>query len=404
MNAENSVVLHANIARRFPAPKDAPTELGAVDTHIFRVRAGEVPPGIPDDANPREPNLNRQVYKGVRSSLLGHQGTGTFHLKHGGIVLVAESVEKLSGDRYRLHFNPDVKQGVANGNHSYQLILDAQTRGSIPDDQYVEIKVHTGVPAEIVPDLADGLNSSMQVREESLADLRNKFDWLKLDVLGENPRGLGAISWHEGDDGEYDVREVIALLMALDPIRYPVENPVGIENTYARLSSVFRAYLNEPEKVERFAPIAVQCLELYEYIRVTAIDVWNAQEQGGRFRNTVFAERRTNGTFAFPFLVDGKGEVRKSDARLMKAAAMPCFAAFRALVDVSEDGDVCWRYPFEEIKAMWIQYGAEIMREVHDAVTKQHSGNTHYAGRSVMLYRATTKTLELADLRRRVAS
>jgi hypothetical protein len=108
--------------------------------------------------------------------------------------------------------------------------------------------------------------------------------------------------------------------------------------------------------------------------------------------------------FSFPFLLDGKGNPRKSDVRLTKAAAIPCFAAFRALVDVPEHGTVTWRYPFEDIKSLWDDYGAEAMREVHDAVTKQHNGNTHYAGRSVMLYRATTKTVELADLRRRVAS
>ncbi|MGJ3229512.1 AIPR family protein [Micromonospora aurantiaca (nom. illeg.)] len=153
-----------------------------VETHIFRVRATELPAGIPDDANPREANLNRQVYRKVKASLFGAEGsdgTGSFHLKHGGIVLVAEKVEKLDGDRYRLWFNPAVKQGVANGNHSYQLILAAQAEADIPEDQYVEIKVHVNVPHQIVPDLADGLNTSMQVREESLADLRNQFDWLK---------------------------------------------------------------------------------------------------------------------------------------------------------------------------------------------------------------------------------
>jgi hypothetical protein len=83
---------------------------------------------------------------------------------------------------------------------------------------------------------------------------------------------------------------------------------------------------------------------------------------------------------------------------------MPCLAAFRAFVEVPSDGTaVRWRYEFDEIKAMWDQYGAELLREVYEAITRQHNGNTHYAGRSPMLYRATTRILELADLRRRVA-
>ncbi len=394
MDPKNSVIIHAQYARRMPAPADAPTELATVDTHIFRVKAAEIPPGIPDDANPRTPNLNRQVYRRVRASLDGSEGTGSFHLKHGGIVLVAEKVERMPDERYRLWFNPQVKQGIANGNHSYRLILEAQEADTIPDNQYVEIKVHTGVPADVVPDLAEGLNTSMQVREESLADLRSQFDWLKESLA---PVGDKAISWHEGDEGEYDVREVIALLMALDPTRYTLEDPIGIENTYARLSSVFRSYLTDPDKVKRFGPIALEAMELYEYIRYSAVSLWK-----GRFRGTLIADRKKNSMFTFPFLPDGKGGTRQSDTRLTKAAAIPSFAAFRALVDVPEHGDASWRYDFEEIKSMWDDYGSDVMREVHDAVTKQHSGNTHYAGRSVMLYRATTKTVELADLRRRM--
>ncbi|MGW4497692.1 AIPR family protein [Micromonospora sp. NPDC004336] len=401
MPSLNSVILHAPMARRFPAPPDSPADLALVETHIFRVRATELPAGIPDDANPREANLNRQVYRKVKASLFGGEGsdgTGSFHLKHGGIVLVAEKVERLDGDRYRLWFNPAVKQGVANGNHSYQLILAAQAEAEIPEDQYVEIKVHVNVPHQIVPDLADGLNTSMQVREESLADLRNQFDWLK-KVCEGRPGGMEAISWHEGNDGIYDVREVLALLMALDPTRYPLEDPVGVENVYARVSSVFKLYLKDPGRVEKFAPIALEALELYEYIRFSAARLWQ-----GKFRLLKIADRPSNGyLFTFPFLLDETGKPEQSDARLTKAAAIPCFAAFRPMVNVDKDGHASWKYDFTEIKAMWDQYGDEVMKEVHDTVTRQHSGNTHYAGRSPMLYRATSKTLELADLRRQLA-
>jgi hypothetical protein len=402
MDPEHSVVLHAQFARRMPAPDDAPMSLRGVETHIFRVRAIDVPAGIPDDANPREPNLDRQVYKRVRDSLAAVENDpGSFHLKHGGIVVVAGRVERLdSTDDYRLWFDPDVQQGIVNGNHSYRLILDALDTDSegIPSNQYVEIKVYTGVPPEVVPDLAEGLNTAMQVRAESLADLRKQFDWLK-GAVGDHPRGMESISWHEGDDGQYEVREVIALLMALDPMRYGVADPVGIENTYARVSSVFQSYLTEPSKVERFETIVLQALELYEYIRYTARDRWPTS----RFGVSLLAERKKNSVFTFPFLLSEHGGASKSDTRLIKAAAIPCFSAFRAVVDAPPDGPASWRYPFGEVKALWDECAADLLREVRDAI-EQHGRNVHYAGRSVMLYRATTKTLELADLRRRVTA
>lgn len=400
MSNDLSVIVHAPLVRRFPAPKGAPSDFASVDTYLMRVRASELPSGIPDDANPREPNLNRRVYRRVRSSLMGEQGTGSFHLKHGGIVIIADRVEKVGEDHYRLWFDRDLKQGIANGNHSYTLILESQAEG-IPEDQYVEIKVHTSVPVESVADLADGLNTSMQVREESLADLRNQFDWLK-EALGAHVNGLSAVAWHEGNEGDYDVREVLAILMALDPSRYTLADPVGIENTYARVSSVFNSYLADSEPVQRFAPIALEAMELYEYIRRTAPKLWNASNNG-RFRKTKLADRVA--PYTFPFTLDGAGHAEIGEVRLTKAAAMPCLAAFRALVEVPEDGSaVKWRYDFAEIKQMWDDYGIELLREVHEAIVRQHNGNTHYAGRSPMLYRSTTRILELADLRRRFAS
>jgi hypothetical protein len=96
------------------------------------------------------------------------------------------------------------------------------------------------------------------------------------------------------------------------------------------------------------------------------------------------------------------GKPEASELRLTKAAAIPCFTAFRPMVNVDEGGHASWKYDFAEVKAMWDQYGDEVMREVHDTV-RQHNNNTHYAGRSPMLYRATSKTLELADLRRQLA-
>jgi hypothetical protein len=416
MDSRNYVDLTVQLARRLPPPKDAPPDVEHIHTYIFRVRARDIPAGIPDDANPRQPNLNRHIYRKVQRSLRGEEGEGTFHLKHGGIVLIADKVQPIdeNAGRYRLWFSdkPEVKQGIVNGNHSYRLLLNAQKpkSESIPANQYVEIKVYTDAPAHLVADIADGLNSSLQVREESLANLRDKFVWLQ-EALAQHPGGEDAVAWNEGPDTDtkYDVREIIALLMALDTKEYPLDNPVGIENTYARLSTVFRRYIrateeNPPARVERFASIATQALHLYEYIRYSAKDIWpgvSLTDGRGIFVKTILADTK-GAPHIFPFLLDENGKPRTSDVRLIKPATVACFAAFRAFVKVPDDGPADWRYPFAEIIQMWHRHGPELLREAHDAV-RQFNGAAHYAGRSPALYRATTKTLELAYLRRQVA-
>lgn len=411
MARRTSVTLHAPLARRLPDPSlrvGGEVERREITTYEFRVPAGTVPAGIPLDANPREPNTNRQVYKKVRDSLLGIDGTptGAFHLKHGGLVIVADEVKQLGkdSDEYKIYFDPDRMQGVVNGGHSYALLRDAiEAAGAgkvdpIPPEQFVELKVHVGVPEDLVPDLADGLNTSMQVRAESLADLRERFDWLKA-VLDGHP-GAEAISWHEGDDGEsqYGIREVLARIMAMDPERYPLNEPTGLENTYARVANVFSNYLSTQEQVERFAPIASEALSLYDQIRYEAVDIWNATS--GKFRALqALADRRLKSTHKFPFLLDENGVARERDVRLSAAAAMPCYAAFRVLVEVPDDGPVHWVKGFDYVQEIWRTAGHELLAEVRDEVLKNR-GNAHYAARTNSLYRTTTRIVQLEHLTR----
>lgn len=402
----------AQFARKFPPLKEASTELSNVETHVLRVRARDVPSGLPRDANPREPNTNRQVYRQVRDSLLGVDGTGTgsFHLKHSGIVLVADRVEKIRDDLYRVSFDEGDGKGVVNGGHSYDLIeeINAADRSDIPVDQYVEFKIHVGVPVDAVPDVANGLNNSMQVKPESLADLKGMFDWLK-NSLALVPGGLEQVAWHEGDDGEYDVREVVALLMSLDESRYPMENPAGIENTYARLSSVFKHFLadvdsSEP-RVQKFGGIAVEAMKLYESIRYEAVDLFP-----GKFRSTLLDEnyRRGEGssrkTFPSRFLTDEGGRPVSTNARLVKPAAIAIFTAFRSVVEIdSATGSAVWRYPFDEVLEVWRSNAGEMLRDFHESLTSQYRGNLHYAGRSPIVYKSSARILEVADLRKRLA-
>jgi hypothetical protein len=408
-------IFKAVVARRFPPLKEAKQEMSNVETHVLRVRAKDVPAGLPRDANPRDPNVNRQVYRQVRASLLGTDGTdtGSFHLKHSGIVLIASSVERLGDDEYRIGFDGSEGLGVVNGGHSYELINEANKREEIPEDQYVEFKVHVGLPVEAVPDVADGLNTSLQVKPESLANLKGMFDWLKR-ALERVPAGSEPVAWNEGEEGEYDVREVIALLMALDPTRYSIENPIGLENTYARVSSVFKNYLADGQalRVGGFSEIAPEALALYEYIRYTSVDIFS-----GKFRATLLDEnysrsegesvgaRKPRRTFASTYYRRSDGSAIESDARLVKPAAIVMFSAFRTLVDVDEGtGEASWKYPFEDVLGVWRDNGDEMLREFHSALTSQYRNNLHYAGRSSIVYKTSTRTLEVADLRRRLAA
>ena len=69
-----------------------------VDTHFILVPAGALPEDLPLDANPRDPNVNRPVYRAVAKSLREEDDSvdGSFHLKHRGIVPITDIARMLA--------------------------------------------------------------------------------------------------------------------------------------------------------------------------------------------------------------------------------------------------------------------------------------------------------------------
>ena len=94
---------------------------------------------MPLDPNARIPNLRRRIYKEIEKSLLnkGDETTpGTFHLKHKGITLIAESVVK-SGDGPEYTVNLGKHHGIVDGGHTYELIVKNLANEELPTDAHI---------------------------------------------------------------------------------------------------------------------------------------------------------------------------------------------------------------------------------------------------------------------------
>ena len=63
------------------------------------------------------------------------------------------------------------------------------------------------------------MNTGIQVRPHSLDNLEGKYDWIKDDLRKEKCHGR--IAWRESDDGDYDVRDLISVMEALNVIDFP---------------------------------------------------------------------------------------------------------------------------------------------------------------------------------------
>ncbi len=344
--------LKAKLARRLPDPVYGGDQ--KLQHHIFLVNTRDIPRDLPMEANARRPNTRKQIYRRVKESLL--EGDSTFHLKNKGIVIVADLVAQKAGthDEYTIRLNPDA-QGILDGGHTYQLIVDAQEAGELPEDQFVFVQVRTGIPIDWIPDISQGLNTSVQVQDMSLDNLAKRFEWLK-ELIKDTPY-VDKVAWSENDEGDYDARDLIALLYLFNTALFPssVSHPIA---GYEKKKEALKAYEEDPASFKALTPLAKQIFELHDYVAGTARDLYNAGalDHGKRGRGAAlsFVKHR-----AFqPTFLEQKEPFK---TQLEDAALYPILAALRVYVERSAAGKLKWAGGFTAVKNAWEKMAYELM-------------------------------------------
>lgn len=399
----------AKSARRMPDPN-----FGGAETHYMLVPANEFPAGIPLDANPREPNVNRPVYRDVSRSLRQQDDSveGTFHLKHRGIAVVASAVSKSRAARedgmdvYELHFPPDSGYGIVDGGHSYEIVRQAVEDGMAPSNEYIRLEVMTGLPAaELITEIAGGRNTSMQVQAKSLLDLNKEFQFLK-DALA--PDGWAdRIAWHEGQEGDIDVVDIIAIMSCFDIEGYPDRSSHPVD-AYRRKASMIDRFQKDADRYRRLTPVLRDILHLHDLIASDSEQRWQqmggASGSGGKYGRLEMVEVVKQGrpNFEFPFL-----EGVESEKRLRRPALFPILASFRFLLVQSPPGapygqyqGVEWRDGFDGAKELWSAAGGQLLKVFYEH-WESTGRDLHAAGRSPALWGSIYKELAVIDFERR---
>jgi AIPR protein len=361
-----------------------------------------------DGPNPRTPNIRKQAAKRLRESLEGIDPArvGAFHLAHGGIRGLVKSFEKIDDNTYKATFEVETgnraqDHGIANGLHTIAVIQKALTEGLIPRGQYLTFTLVENVDRALVPYIGEGLNTNIQVSEESIIDLGGAFDPFKAAIAGKSYKS--EIGWHENQPGQYDARDVFAILNALNVFRYPNtnrdKNPI---ESYEKPSRVIAAFSSEkddkkgkePTSFERLIPILNDALYLYDWIGYDAGARYKDAVPGGLPGGLSIMESRTGkdneaipDVWAFPFISEGKPDIVRATYRLSKGVRYAMLAAFRTFVEADgETGTVRWAGGFETVLGAWQALGGDMMATAKD-VSQASNYNPNAVGKNRPLWR-----------------
>lgn len=374
-----------------------------IKKHYFTIRAKDLPSGIRTEANARNPNgLNRRVYREVHESLMGRQALeGTFDLMNKGIICLAKNVRRIDDHTYDINCGDG--EGIADGAHTYKIICDAQSDPEMPDEQFVEFQVRTGVCPDLITDMARGLNSGIQVKPHSLANLDGKYEWLK-DELATEPY-FDRIAWKESDKGGVDVRELICVLEALNVFDFPNDSGRHPIQSYEKISAPATKFSDDTDRHRanligstyyKLRPLLRDALVLYDHIRHDFRDVYNAASLGRAARLDIIDWRQGKRRYDFPF-----AGLPDSRYRLTKGALYPIFAGFRNKVGVNKTtGQAQWIGGFDSVLELWRSVGTETALQTKNAV-KLYGRKPDQIGKSRGHWANMHQTIELHILRQR---
>lgn len=358
----NKSILKTDYSRRYPDPLNKAEEGDPynIDHHILLIRAIDVPSGIPKTPNPREQRIDKGIYKEVTESLKSTDEL-FFHLKNKGITILAHQVEYSTDKKIATVFFGE-KDGIADGGHTYEIILATQADGSCPEEQYVKIEIITGVPQEMAVDITGGLNTAVQVDDASLMNLEGKFDWVKEALKKETY--AEQISYKQNEEGKFDIREILGLMTLFNVNKFPY--PQHPKDAYVSKAKCLDLYEADPDSFKMLRPLLKDILYLHDYVHIMSRKRRNEVEGGRTAGMTGVYATKKRGDYEFIFM--GNEEANrlangKLDAKLYDGTLYPMLSVMRCLVEQKAgEKDYSWKLKsFEEVKSFFDEVAPELV-------------------------------------------
>ena len=271
--------------RKIPNPyKEGPSSDSQMYTAICDVK--EIPEALLDwmETNPRKQNIKGGVAKKIRASLIEGKA---FHMLNRGILLSADDVVYNNYDnKMKLIFSDSEYHGNVDGGHTLRVILE--NRDDLEEgQQFVKLEILVGVEG-IFEDLAAARNTSTQVQDKSIANLKKYFNLIK-EAIDTEPF-KNRVYFMENDDGEIDVGDILAILNLFNIDIYHELDSLPVVSFSSRKKCI-DSYIDTYEKLEdnpsnpyvKMKPIMIDIFKLYDYLETKMYDYYREKNPSGKY-------------------------------------------------------------------------------------------------------------------------
>lgn len=234
------------------------------------------------DINVRDAKLRGRVPNAIRASFADKPDE--FYFMNRGLVVAAEKVdykEDAADKRIELVMRDPEIHGLLDGGHTYRVVKEsAKVLAEGEDARYVRVEFITGFDRDTISEVVDARNTSNQVRDESLANLRQEFEPIKEVLRGEPYFPL--IAWSEYEELEtgkpkpIDVRDLISYLITFDTGAFNSTTQPLI--AYKDKRACLRHFQENKTRLGKYFHLLPQILRLWDEIHAN----WAAWYGDGR--------------------------------------------------------------------------------------------------------------------------
>lgn len=314
------------------------------EMYVAIVDVKELPDNFPMGTNPREQNLKKMVPRKIKETLLSPDELDFFLLNRGLLLSVKSAVFNNYSNELSLEFTDLDVHGNIDGGHTYKVILENRDQLEF-GRQFVKLEILTNIE-DIFERLAAARNTSVQVKDESIAELEKRFDPLK-KVIAKEPFAR-RVSYKENEEGDIDITDILTILNMFNIDRYNKLKDFPI-NSYNSKKTCIDLYIAENKKEEetgnkrsnpyyKMEPIMIKIFKLYDKIEKNIGDYYREANKGGKYGSVKGVGMPKSNKPLFTKFYNEKMSYNSP-----KGFIYPILGAFRALVYENENGQYDWK-------------------------------------------------------------
>lgn len=377
----------------------SPYEESGAKTYIAVVNVKNIPEAFESwrKINVRDAKTKSAVSRSIRDTL--KDDPNSFFFRNRGITLIVDKADfDNQQNELQLEMKNPLQNGLLDGGHTYSVIREYLA--DLPSEElsdfnaFVKIEIIEGISDnELITNIVEARNTSTQVKEQSLEELRKSYEEIHL-VLDKQPYGkrIAYKEYEIGEDGDpkdIDVKEVLSYLVCFDIDQFDSsKHPI---KAYSTKASVIEHFKQNKESMTKFIPLIPRILELRDYIYLELPQAYNkgGEKKFGGLKGVIWTENKPHmEKEQLPFIN------KESEYRIPSGFIYPVLAAFRNLIEI-KNGTCEW-------KADPIKFFDDLKEELASTVGKQaiEFKNPNKLGKDEATWKLCYNAVEVATLRR----